>query len=767
MNRFAFLFLFGLVQVRAQSQVLTVDSIMRDPRWIGTQPSGIFWDAEGENLCFNWNPDRNPADSLYAFNLSTRTIRAVGPGSDRLRARSAALHDAGRTRAVYEWQGDIFLIRPGKSDLRLTRTLEPESEPALLTGGRVAFRRGNNLFIWEAREGTLRQITDIRPGPAPAPPRREFPSDSLIRKAEAVLFRMPERKASTTARPEPGDSLRILYLDGWNLSRLEISPGGEAVFLRMDRPADARPTGVPSYVNAGGYTEMLPARDKAGHPGRQSRTWIWDRLRDTLLLPDDLPLPGRTDRFPFAGEYFTSGRRSIRTGEVYWNPSGNRAVFESYSLDNKDRWLSLYTPGDNHFLNLERLTDSAWIGGPGAEGNVLWTDDQTVLFASEESGFAHLYIRQVTSGIRKALTTGSFEIRTFFADPRTGWVYCTASPDHPGIDGVYRFHPARPGSWTGIGFSTGGHELFPSPGFRYLALRHSTAAQPWELWYMPAGGKAADLRPVTEKARSKAFRTYPWRTPDFITFPARDGARVQARLYRPAKDKKNGAAVLFVHGAGYLQNAHQHWSHYYREYFFHNLLADKGYTVLDIDYRGSAGYGRGWRTGIYRHMGGKDLEDYLDGLAWLQKTEQLDTGRAGIYGGSYGGFLTLMAMFTSPRTFRAGAALRSVTDWAHYNHGYTTNILNTPLSDTLAYRRSSPLYFAEGLAGHLLICHGMEDRNVHFQDVVRLTQRLIELGKDNWEMAVYPVEDHAFQGPSSWTDEYRRILRLFDRHLLR
>ena len=121
-----------------------------------------------------------------------------------------------------------------------------------------------------------------------------------------------------------------------------------------------------------------------------------------------------------------------------------------------------------------------------------------------------------------------------------------------------------------------------------------------------------------------------------------------------------------------------------------------------------------------------------------------------------------MALFTSPRTFAAGAALRPVTDWAHYNHGYTSNILDVPPDDPEAYRRSSPIYFAEGLQAPLLICHGMIDDNVHFQDSVRLAQRLIELGKEDWELAVYPVERHGFEEETSWADEYRRILKLFE-----
>jgi dipeptidyl aminopeptidase/acylaminoacyl peptidase len=240
---------------------------------------------------------------------------------------------------------------------------------------------------------------------------------------------------------------------------------------------------------------------------------------------------------------------------------------------------------------------------------------------------------------------------------------------------------------------------------------------------------------------------------------------VHARLYRPEDPAADGPAVIFVHGAGYLQNAHQWWSSYYREYMFHNLLVDNGYTVLDIDFRGSAGYGRDWRTGIYRHMGGKDLSDHVDGARMLVEEYGISPRKIGIYGGSYGGFITLMAMFKHPDVFAAGAALRSVTDWAHYNHGYTSNILNTPVEDSLAFVRSSPIYFADGFQGALLMCHGMVDDNVQFQDIVRISQRLIELGKDNWELAVYPVESHAFTEPSSWVDEYKRIYKLFEDRL--
>ncbi|MDX1285801.1 MAG: prolyl oligopeptidase family serine peptidase, partial [Draconibacterium sp.] len=319
------------------------------------------------------------------------------------------------------------------------------------------------------------------------------------------------------------------------------------------------------------------------------------------------------------------------------------------------------------------------------------------------------------------------------------------------------------GELTQITSMEGGNEVTLSPDEIHLAVRHSSANKPWELFLQEnkAGEEAVQLT----KSTTDAFNEYNWRVPKFVTFNAEDRARVHARLYQPASPEKQGPAIIFVHGAGYLQNAHKWWSSYFREYQFHNILVDNGYTVLDIDYRASAGYGRDWRTGIYRWMGGKDLSDHVDGAKYLIENMDVSPEKIGIYGGSYGGFITLMAMFNHPDIFSAGAALRSVTDWAHYNHGYTSNILNTPVEDSLAYVKSSPIYFVEGLEGALLMCHGMVDDNVQFQDIIRLTQRLIELGKENWELAVYPIEPHGFREPSSWTDEYKRIFKLFEENL--
>jgi dipeptidyl aminopeptidase/acylaminoacyl peptidase len=404
-------------------------------------------------------------------------------------------------------------------------------------------------------------------------------------------------------------------------------------------------------------------------------------------------------------------------------------------------------------------------GGTNACGTAAgWIDNNRVWFTSEADGYAHLYSTNSDGSDRRQLTSGKWEVLNVDVSADRKSFYLTTSETSPFNAQFYRMSVAG-GARERLTPQDGSHQVTLSPDEQWMANVHSFSNKPPELYIARVGGGT----PLTQLTTSPTaeWLSYKWIAPEIVWITASDGVRVPARIYRPRDmgAQPNGAGVIFVHGAGYLHNVHNYWSSYAREYMFNHLLATRGYTVLDIDYRGSAGYGRDWRTAIYRHMGGRDLQDHVDGSRYLQREFGISPERIGIYGGSYGGFITLMALFTAPKDFGAGAGLRSVTDWAHYNHPYTAQILNTPDRDSVAFRRSSPIYFAEGLEDPLLIAHGMVDVNVHFQDVVRLAQRLIELKKENWEMAVYPVEDHGFVRPDSWTDEYTRIYKLFERYL--
>ena len=448
------------------------------------------------------------------------------------------------------------------------------------------------------------------------------------------------------------------------------------------------------------------------------------------------------------------------------HPDGKTALVDIRAYDNKDRWIVLIDLASGNITELDHQHDEAWIAGPGiSEWNddprVLgWIDEYTCYFQSEATGYSHLYTLDTRTKSKTALTSGPFEIYDVILSKDKQTFYLIANKIHPGVRNGYRLS-IRDKQLVPLFEGQFGIEWELSPDEKTWAIRYSTATKPWDL-YTAANKPNAQLVRVTQSTKP-AFDNFPLQEPELVQIPASDGKSVTARLYKPSQP--NGAAVLFVHGAGYLQNAHAFWSQYYREFLFHQLLAEKGYTVLDIDYRASSGYGRDVRTAVYRHMGERDLLDYIDGKEFLVKNYGIDSNRVGIYGGSYGGFITLMGMMKTPGTFACGAALRSVTDWLHYNHEYTSNILNYPSSDPLAYRRSSPIYYAEGLQGPLLILHGMEDDNVQFQDVVRLNQRLIELGKTNYSMAVFPTESHGFKSAVAWTDEYRRILELFETYL--
>jgi dipeptidyl aminopeptidase/acylaminoacyl peptidase len=443
--------------------------------------------------------------------------------------------------------------------------------------------------------------------------------------------------------------------------------------------------------------------------------------------------------------------------------------------DNKDRWFVKVDPATGAAVVLDHQHDDAWIreqgigGGFGGGAGIAWLpDNKRFLFLSEKTGYLQMYSVDMSAAqpIATALTSGSWEVTSAELSNDRTKVFLQTNEVHPGERHFYTMS-VDGGPRTKVTTMAGSNDATVSPDERTLALIHSYATKPPELHMMPFAAEAAAVQVTTTP--SDEWRAFKWIDPKVVTYKARDGQDVYARLYTPemmgAKRDPRKPAVVFVHGAGYLQNAHKYWSTYYREYMFHHILASKGYVVLDPDYRASSGYGRDWRTGIYRFLGGKDLEDVVDGAKFLVATEKVDAKRIGVYGGSYGGFITLMALFTTPDVFVAGAALRPVTDWSHYNHGYTSNILNTPQADPEAYRKSSPILHAEGLKNRLLILHGMVDTNVFFQDSVRLAQRLIELRKENWELAGYPVENHAFTEETSWADEYKRILKLFEEEL--
>lgn len=742
---------------------LTLETIMQGPRYSGFAPQNPRWSGDGQKLYFDWKRHtdglRAPMDT-YVVNRDGSNLLKLSEEEARLAPPAECTPDAAKKRCVYTQSGDVWLYDyEADRARRLVATQEGERNPQFVPGeDSIAYQRGNNLYRQSLTDGSVEQLTDIRTGkPDPAEeeavvdPKKEPTAQEVLKKEEEGLIRYTreerERKKLERERRRRENPRKPYYLPArTSVTQLRLVGGGTKVAMILtETPEGAKTAQVPNYITGTGYSEEIATRTKVGDFQPKSRLALAD-VKTGEVKAVELPLGEKP--------------KEATVFNLVVSDDGRQAVFLARSTDNKDLWRLALDAEKGTARVLTHDHDDAWIGGPGIYR--LGFFGKSIYYQSEVSGYSHLYVQNYSGGEPKALTSGEYEVTDLHLSRDGQRFYLTTSEGSPFERHLWVLDPAS-GEKRKLTSTPGQHEVAMSPDEKVMADVYSYSNKPPEV-YLQEVGRTGPAQQITTSP-SPEFLAQKWVEPPIVEIPARDGKKVPGRLYRPANARPNGPAVVFVHGAGYLQNVHRWWSSYFREYMFHHLLMANGYTVLDIDYRASSGYGREWRTGIYRHMGGKDLEDHVDAAQWLVKTQRVNPKKIGIYGGSYGGFITLMAMFTSPDTFAAGAALRPVTDWAHYNHPYTSNILNEPQKDAEAYKRSSPIYHAEGLKGALLICHGMVDVNVHYQDSVRLAQRLIELGKDNWELASYPVEDHAFVEPSSWVDEYRRIFKLFERHL--
>jgi dipeptidyl aminopeptidase/acylaminoacyl peptidase len=781
---------------------LTIDNIMRGPGLVGYEPSAVRWSHDSQRIFFQWKQAAEQVDApmaTYEINRDGSGLRKLT--DDEIKRIPPANGDTSKDRrwTVYSQAGDVFLFDNSSGAIRqITKTADAELNPRFLPDGkRISFTRGGNLFVMSLDSGYLEQVTDIRSaavaGAAAAPAagggrggrgggggggrgggrgdgggRGEgaaasadqpvgTPAQEYLKKEQKELLEYVRERAAlrdeeaAKRKAEPPARKPFTLQARESAGALQLSPDGKYVVASVfESAANAKSNAVPNYITDSGYTEEIPGRTNVGDVQGRSRLAILSVETGDVRSVDH-------------GQKSGVLPREVQLSEPVWSEDGTKAVLAGRSADNKDRWIFALDPATGATRVLDAEHDNAWVGGPAANTLGWMKNGREVYFQSERTGYAQLYAVAFEGGEPRALTAGKWEVLAVRQSDDKSRFYITASKDTPYEDHLYTMD-GNGGDLTRITKAPGKHTTTISPDEKWVADIYSYTNKPPDV-YVQENRPMADSKRLTTSP-SAEFSNYSWLDVPIVEFTARDGVKVPARLFKPASFKRGGPAVIFIHGAGYLQNVDRWWSSsYYHEYLFDHILMDRGYLVIDVDYRGSAGYGRDWRTAVYEHMGGKDLDDIVDAAKYVVAQYGVDPKKIGTYGGSYGGFLTLMALFTQPDTFAAGAALRPVSDWALYNHGYTSAILNEPQNDPEAYRKSSPIFFAQNLKGALLICHGMVDTNVEFEDTVRLTQRLIELHKENWQLAVYPVENHGFVQPSSWADEYKRILALYEKNL--
>ncbi|TMO02459.1 prolyl oligopeptidase family serine peptidase [Pseudoalteromonas sp. S558] len=775
------------------SQNITLEQAMAHPDWMGNQPENAFWSADSTTVIYAQKEQGSILRDFYSQAITSQTAQQVALNNLHMLGAKNAVYSKDKSLQAYTFKGNVFVKNIKTNTIKqITQTSATESKPQFLNDGALAYRQGNVFFKADLVTGLTSELANLK---LVNKPEGVTEPSTYIAKEQHKLIKFvaleqknkKDKQARNELLNEQNTSIAntAYYLgDGNTVAEVQLSPNGDALLVVVQKQTGWRSDGdiMPNYITDDATIDPKKARRRVADAKEETSELVYINLKDKSqkslsfdTLPgfdEDVLASVKKENYAREGKTYTSKKAprginlimdwGFEQSPIVWNDDGSHVAIMLEAWDNKDRWLATVDFENNTLVSQHRLHDDAWIAY--AFNDFGWLhNSNTLYYLSEESGYSQLY-KKPLNGKATALTQGQFEVSNLTLTRDDSAIYYKANVEHPGLYEIYRVNP-QTGNSEQITDLNGMTDYTLSPDESQLLLKHSTITMPNELY-------VADAKANTQATRlthtvSDEFLAKKLTAPKIVAVPSSHTSQpIYAKVYYPAdyvegEVGKNRKAVIFNHGAGYLQNSHMGFSVYFREFMFHSLLADEGYIVMDMDYRASKGYGRDWRTAIYRQMGTPETQDLADGVKWMAKNANVDTKAVGTYGGSYGGFMTFMALFTAPELFQSGAALRPVTDWAHYNTGYTANILNHPDVDPIAYERSSPIYYAEGLNKRLLINAPMVDDNVFFQDSVRLVQRLIELEKENFETAIFPVEPHGFVQPSSWLDEYRRIYKLF------
>jgi dipeptidyl aminopeptidase/acylaminoacyl peptidase len=697
----------------------SLERLFTRPTLWGTPPEQPTWAKKANTLVFLWNGQGRRFHDLYAYNAgSGKLVRLTDLESQKDELNTSEEEKDERLK-------QYTLPAPGVAGFDVSQD-----------GTQVAFSYKGDLFLVKTDGATpLFRLTHTKTpeaGPQFSPDGKLLAS---VRGGQIVVQDLGNGQLWQVTDIEAGGSL----------GGYRWSPDGRK-FAYSVRHGAGRTLPIANYSGRFVATRNIP-RSVAGDEDMANITYF--------IAPLDGSKPTALESAPGVARGFG--------GLPEWSPDSKRLLHISIAPNWKKKQIIVLDSVTGKPKSVAEESDDRWVD----YGFAGWApDSKSIFFTNEKDGWAHLYRVGIEGGAPQQLTRGPWEIHRepFTENPQWigDWIYYTSTEGDT----------AQRHSWRIKSDGSGKEKLSQHEGInsgvvsddgKYTAWMRADMSNPLDLW-------VNDKR-VT-KSPLPAFYETKWPETRFVSYPARGDKRmVAARLMLPPdlkfgdRNQKPRPAIVYIHGAGYATSVLKQWGSYQDFRFAYNtFLANKGYVILEMDYRGSTGYGRDWRSGVYLHMGGPDLDDVLGGVDYLKSLGSVDVNRVGIWGVSYGGFMTDMALFMSPGTFKAGAAWAAVNDWENYNAGYTAQRLNTPQQNPEAYRRSSPIHFSNNLKDHLLIVHGIVDDNVLFQDAVQLTEKLIHEGKD-FSHIFYPEESHGFIRDETWIDAFRRTTEWFDRYL--
>ncbi|MEM6570688.1 MAG: prolyl oligopeptidase family serine peptidase [Planctomycetota bacterium] len=686
---------------------LTVDRVLARPSLTGTSPSSPAWSPDGARLAFLWNDAAMPEREIWLVEKD---------GSELRRLTSDAEGSGGIGRFAWMPDGEALVhFRSGalwSTDLHgASVVLTPEARGAsslqVSPDGRfVSFLKAGDLWLFEVATGALTQATRVG-----------VPS---ISKLPLGRYHRPDVEIGS-------------YV--WGGPTYAWSPDSSTIAVHHVDRRELRVVHFPDYL----------AEDTDPNPVRRSYPGDPNELRTVGLLGVE---SGELTLLDLPGQGLN------RVVDFSWSPDG-RLLIDRESDVAVERWLHVIDPEDGVLrevwydrrdTRVYNLAGSAW-----------HPDGEHVVFLGDLDDRYGLYLIGGDRTEPLLLTDPAFDVT---GGPQVvtgggGAVFFQSNEPSPYERHVFRLAPGD-GGRERITTLAGQNRAYPSPDGSTVAVLHSNDAAPTELYLVDDAGE----RRITDSPPPE-FDERPWARVRYATFPSRaDGATVHARILEPqGLDRSTRHPVVF--GPVYSNTVRNRWGG--RWALIQQVLVERGYLVVQVDVRGSTGYGRAFREGFLMDFAGTDLEDLESAVEHVKTLSYVDPDRIGVWGSSYGGTLTVYSLLKKPGLFRAGVACASAVD-PHFFGGDDVAIVRRPRSHPEAFERGAAQY-AGNLEDALLLIHGMQDQVVPFKTVAALADELMRQGKD-FDFAFAPRATHGWTGRQHVARYLLgKLVGHFDRHL--
>jgi dipeptidyl-peptidase-4 len=734
--------------VSAQDKLLSIDDIFSsDPKVrvnFNGVPSQFAWTADGKALRQIVSGKLMRVDAISGESrdyVDAKRLAAaletggIAPADAARVAASAGLQFSPDEKSILiSQQNDLWLYDVGAGTLRrVTSSSDEELEADFSPDGKfISFVRGNNLFVYDLAKNDEKQLT--RDGG------EKVYNGYLDWVYEEELYGRGQKRAYWWSP----DSKFIAFL------RLDESPVPKFV-LPNDIPTD-------QSVETTNYPQ-------AGDPNPFVTLGVADVAKNSLIpnaaripqigkkLPAGIQRLGDTVHFADVSKYKPE---DLLIARVAWSPNSQTIVFQAQNRE--QTFLDVNTAGiDGTVKQLFREASPAWVA---INDNPVFLKDGSFVFQSERDGWAHLYHFGADGQLIKRLTEGKWEVRTLHGvDEANGWVYFSGTKDSPIAESIYRVKLTG-GDVQRLTTFRGNHAASFNATMTHFIDAWSDVNTPTQARLFRADGT---LERVLNENRVAALDNYKLGRPEFLKVKTRDGFEMEAMMIKPPdfNPNKKYPVISYTYSGPHAQSVVDRWGS--SRYMWHQMMAQKGYIIWICDNRSASGKGLESTWKVYKNFGPLELQDLEDGFSYLKSLPYVDGDRIGMWGWSYGGFMTSYAM-THSKAFKVGIAGGSVTDWRLYDSIYTERYMLTPQHNAEGYDRTSVQKAAANLSGKLLLIHGVIDDNVHMQNTMQLAYEFQKAGKQ-FDLMVYPTARHGLSNPLQIKHWYSMMTDYFMKNL--